>query len=89
MFEMFAGEGAGLIAVALVVMAASLAGFVAWNCIIDMLRPPWGCADRAARAITQRLGSRLSREERGRLYALIYRHITAAGGHSQGGDAPR
>ncbi|MGH9806971.1 MAG: hypothetical protein ACRD9W_06870 [Terriglobia bacterium] len=77
---MFTGDRAGFITGALVVIAASLAGFVAWNCIIDMLRPPWGWADRAARVITERLGSRLSSEERVRLYSLIRHHITAAGG---------
>jgi hypothetical protein len=86
---MFAAEGAGLIAGALVVMAASLAGFVAWNAVMDMLRPPWAWADRAALAITQRLGSRLTREEQVRLYGLVHRLIISAGADAQGGTAPR
>ena len=67
-------EPSGLMIAAAMVMAACLAFFVAWNCMIDMLRPPWALVDRAALAITQRLGTGLSPAEQERLQAELPRH---------------
>jgi hypothetical protein len=71
-------EVSGPIAVSVVAMAISLAVFVAWNCAIDMRRPPGKWIDRAAQEIAQILGRRLPDQERVRLYDLLRRLIAGA-----------
>lgn len=64
-------EGSGLMEAALMAMAAALVVFVGWNCLIDIRRPRGLWIDRAADAITQRLGRRLSKGERCKLRGLV------------------
>jgi hypothetical protein len=68
----------------LVAIAAGQAFFLAWNCILDMLWPPWRLPERTARAITRQLGSGLSHEKQVRLYALVLRILRGMDGGGQG-----
>ena len=69
MFEYLSASG--LAAVALLAIAASLALFVVWNCVIDVypLRPR--VIERAARRIVERYGRRLAEPAKRRLFEEV------------------
>jgi len=73
-------DGPGVTVAALALVALSLFAFVAWNCVVDMLRPPHRWIDRAAHAVAERFGGRLPTEKRAKLRATVRSLIANAAG---------